>query len=83
MKRTKETNKRIAKWLKENPEEAKEITRCNDCNMAFVEGETGYFVSVFPAGWRDKDDPPDRMVCKECYKQRYGWNNLRTKVIIQ
>lgn len=82
--RTKEENERIAKWLKENPEEAKEITRCNDCNMVFVEGEIGYLVSIFPAGFRDREDRKgDRLVCIRCYERKYGWNNLRTKVVIQ
>lgn len=82
--RTKEEDERVRQWLKENPEEAREVTRCNDCNTVFVEGETGYLVSVFPAGFRDREeDPSDRLVCEDCYKQRYGWNNLRTVVHIK
>lgn len=73
---------RIEKWMEEHPEEAKEITRCDDCHRPFVAGETVYAVTDDPAGFRD-ETTIEKLVCDECYSRYYGWNHLRTRVIVE
>ena len=72
----------IERWLRENPEEAKGITRCGDCTRPFIEDETAFYVSVLASGFRDKDTEK-KLVCDECYNRYYSWNHLITKVRIE
>jgi len=66
--------------MENNNEE--DFDRCPECGRPFIEGETAYYISELPAGFRDKDTIK-KVVCKECYTRLYSWNNLITRVKVE